>query len=344
MSAGAESIGPNLVPLWSVVQNVVRSEPAAISAPVLWKYRSQVRPAILAAGASISEKEAERRVLLLVNPGLPHLGTTGTLVAGIQLINSGEVADAHRHTQAALRLVLEGNGTFTSVNGERIAMSRGDLILTPSWSWHDHENLSTGPMVWLDGLDVPLINKLGLTFSEQFDGDRYPQSKPDGYSQAVYGHGFVPLGKQFTNDLPRHHAPQLAYPYGEAIQALRLMMEAGAPDSVCGYKLRYTNSATGGHILPTIGAFLQLLPSDFSTKRRRSTDATVFCVLSGRGQTQIDDSIIDWEPNDVFVVPNWTWHSHIAVDEAILFSFSDCALQQSLNLWREEFEASAATS
>jgi gentisate 1,2-dioxygenase len=199
-------------------------------------------------------------------------------------------------------------------------------------------------MIWLDGLDVPLINKLGLTFSEQFDGDRYPQSKPDGYSQAVYGHGFVPLGKQFTNDLPRHHAPQLAYPYGEAIQALRLMMEAGAPDPICGYKLRYTNSATGGHILPTIGAFLQLLPSDFSTKRRRSTDATVFCVLSGRGRTQIDDSIIDWEPNDVFVVPNWTWHSHIAVDEAILFSFSDCALQQSLNLWREEFEASAATS
>ena len=328
-----------LTPLWDVARNMVLHEPKPVSAPYKWDYDALVRPAMMKAGETLLGADAERRVLLLSNPGLPSLGTTATLIAGMQLIKGGERADAHRHTQAALRIVVEGEGAMTSVDGERIAMSRGDVILTPSWSWHDHEKSGEGPMIWLDGLDVPLIGKLALTFSEEFPGGPVPRSRPDGFSNGLFGHGFAPLVAEAHAPL---HARQLHFPYRDARNALWLLSQSSAPDPVEGYALGYTNGVAGGHIMPTIGASLRRLPSGFEGRRSRKTDATIFFVIEGAGSTLADDVSIEWKTNDVFVVPNWTWHSHHSKGGAVLFSFSDCALQQRIGLWREEREAADA--
>ena len=330
----------DLVPLWEVAANLVRAEPAPSCAPWHWDYAKSVRPALVDAGESISPEEAERRVLLLANPSLPHPATTSTLGAGFQLINGGEVADSHRHTQAALRVVIEGDGAYTSVNGERFTMERGDLILTPSWTWHDHEKTSRGPMIWLDGLDVPLMNKLSVSFYEEFPGGQVSRSRPDDFSQASYGQGLVPLDVRFANQAPLNHsAPQLRYPYVHSRHALSLMSKAGPPEAAQGFKLRYVNAVTGGHVLAAIAAFLRFLPKGFASRPKRQTDAEIFVVLEGSGETVIGDHMFRWRENDVFVAPNWMWRHHVADADAVLFSFSDRALHEALGIWREEIRA-----
>ncbi len=330
----------NLVPLWEVAANLVRTEPMPSCAPFLWEYSKSVRPALIEAGETISPEEAERRVLLLANPSLPNPAATSTLGAGFQMIKGGEIAESHRHTQAALRVVIEGNGAFTSVNGERFTMERGDLILTPSWTWHDHEKESGGPMIWFDGIDVPLMSKLSVSFYEEFQGGQVARSRPDNFSQSSYGHGLVPLDARFVNQAPLNHsAPQLRYPYIQARHALLLMQKGGAADASQGFKLRYANSATGGHVLPTIAAFLQLLPQGFTSRPKRQTDSEIFVVLEGSGCTHVGDQVFRWRENDVFVAPNWMWRHHVADTDAVLFSYSERALHETLGIWCEEIRA-----
>jgi gentisate 1,2-dioxygenase len=329
----------HLVPLWEVVGNLVQAEPRPACAPCHWDYADSVRPALMAAAETLLAEEAERRVLLLANPSLPRPITTTTLAAGFQMIQEGEVAESHRHVQSALRVVVEGKGAYTAVNGERLQMERGDLILTPSWTWHDHEQPSDGPMIWLDGLDVPLMQQLSVSFYEEFGGEQVPQSRPNGFSELSYGRGLKPLmpGLEPQTD-PKLAAPGLRFPYDQARAVLDMMVKSGQPSESDGYRLQYSNTVTGGHILPTIGAFLQLLPAGFASRKRRQTDAEIFLVLEGSGSTNINGEVFHWRENDVFVVPNWTWRAHETYGGAVLFSFSDRALQENLGIWREQSE------
>src|SRR5579863_4449912 len=156
----------NIAPLWEVLKNLVTIEPVSPAVAAHWPYQ-EVRPLLFEAGRLISAEEAERRVLVLENPGLRSLSSiTHSLYAGIQLVLPGEVAPQHRHSQAALRFILEGKGATTTVEGERFEMYPGDLILTPSWQWHDHQNETTEPIVWLDGLDIALVALLDAGFSQ----------------------------------------------------------------------------------------------------------------------------------------------------------------------------------
>src|SRR5919204_5386737 len=156
----------NLAPLWEQLHSLVTPEPTTSCLPALWRY-DEVRPHLMQAGGLITAQEAQRRVLILENPGLRGQATiTGSLFAGLQLILPGEVAPAHRHTQSALRFIIEGHGAYTAVDGERTYMSPGDFVITPSWTWHDHGNDSDRPMVWLDGLDIPLVSLLDAGFME----------------------------------------------------------------------------------------------------------------------------------------------------------------------------------
>jgi len=127
-------------PLWEVMGTIIPPEPRPQAQPVLWKY-DQLRPLLIEAGRLLTAQEAERRVLILENPGLPGRSqATGSLYAGLQLILPGETARTHRHAASALRFVLEGTGAYTSVDGERATMHPGDFIVTPSWRYHDHGN------------------------------------------------------------------------------------------------------------------------------------------------------------------------------------------------------------
>ncbi len=322
----------SLTPLWQVLGNLVPPHPAPSCVPALWRY-ANVRPYLTEAGRIISAREAERRVLILENPGLRGASSiTHSLYAGLQIIFPGEVAPSHRHTQSALRFVIEGEGAYTAVDGERATMHPGDFIITPSWTFHDHGNQGSAPVVWLDGLDIPMVAFFDAGFAERFPQELQPVTKPEGDALARFGSNLLPL--EYAPSSPT--TPVFTYPYARSRETLEWLWHNGPSHASHGVKMQYTNPATGGYPMPTIAAFIQLLPSGFRGAPYRSTDGTVYCVVEGSGRSQVGDQKFEWEAHDVFVVPSWCKVSHQAVDDAVLFSFSDRPVQKALGLWREE--------
>lgn len=324
--------GENLAPLWKSLSNLVTPEPRSPCQPACWKFGT-IRSAMMEAGGLITAKEAERRVLVLENPGLRGQSRITTdLFAGVQMVLPGEVAPAHRHTQTALRFVLEGKGAHTVVNGEKTVMHEGDFVITPPWAWHDHGNDSDAPMFWLDGLDIPIVQFLDASFAEHHDGDEQPITRPMGDSHARYGANMLPAGRRGGTG----YSPIFNYPYDKARAALEAMRRADEWDPCHGLKMRYVNPQTGGHAMATIGTFLQLLPKGFKTHGYCATDATIFVPMEGHGRSIIAGQTFEWGPRDVFVVPSWRRVEHQADDDAVLFSFSDLPVQEALGLWRED--------
>ena len=327
----------HLSPLWEQLHALVPPRPSSPCVATHWRYDT-LRPHLMRSGAIISAAEAVRRVLVLENPALPGLASaTQSLYAGLQLILPGEVAPAHRHTQSALRFVVEGRGAYTAVNGERTTMAPGDFIITPSWSWHDHGSEAAGPVVWLDGLDIPLVRFLDAGFAENLADDQQPITRPEGHNLARYGANMAPL-----RDASPHGAtsPIFSYPYARSREALSRLLRDGPLDAWDGVKLQYINPASGGAATPTMAAFLQLLPVGFDGLPYRQTDGVVFSVVEGRGTATIGDGAaaqrFEFAARDHFVVPSWQTLRLSASDECVLFSFSDRPVQQATALWREE--------
>jgi gentisate 1,2-dioxygenase len=321
----------SMTPLWEVLGTLVPRSPTSPVAPAIWRY-ADVREHVMAAGRLISAAEAERRVLILENPSLRGQSSiTQSLYAGLQLILPGEVAPAHRHTQSALRLVLDGEGAYTAVDGERTTMRRGDFIITPAWTWHDHGNLGEQPVVWLDGLDIPTVRFFDAGFAEP--GDAAPQTtlRPEGDALARYGNNMLPVDFH-----QQAHEPTkvFVYPFVRTRESL-LGISQGPADPHFGHKLRFVNPATGASPMPTIGAFAQRLEAGFETQPYRCTDGTVYVCLEGEGTAEINGETYHFSENDVFVVPSWSTLRLRANCDTILFSYSDRPSQQALGLWRE---------
>ncbi len=322
----------NLAPLWEVLHALVPPQPQSPCRPALWKYRD-IRPYIEESGRVITAREAVRRVLVLENPGMRGQSQiTRSLYCGLQLILPGEIAPSHRHTQSALRLIVEGAGAYTAVDCERVTMRRGDFIITPSWTWHDHGNEGREPVVWMDGLDIPITHLFDATFAENYPGEVQPVTRREGDSWARYGcnlaplSGTAPFGKT---------SPIFSYPYAKSREALASLAAGGDPDPCHGYKMQFINPATGGPAMPTIGAFIQLLPAGLRTAPYRSSDATIYSAIEGRGKASIGGQDFAFEPRDTFVVPSWQPASFSADAECVLFSYSDRPAQIALGLWRE---------
>ena len=321
----------SMTPLWEVLSSLVPPQPRSPVQPALWRY-AELRDQVLEAGRLISAEEAERRVLILENPALRGQSCiTQSLYAGLQLILPGEVAPAHRHTQSALRLVLDGEGAYTAVDGERTTMRRGDFIITPAWTWHDHGNPGDQPVVWLDGLDIPIVRFLDASFAEKSEQSSQQETRPEGDALARYGANMVPV-----DYAPRATEPTrvFVYPF-ERTRASLQAIARGTPDAHNGFKLRYVNPATGASPMPTIGAFAQWLPAGFDTKPLRSTDGTVHVCLEGGGEVSVGEDSWRFDENDVFVVPSWHPLQLRARRDTLIFSFSDRPVQQALGLWRE---------
>jgi gentisate 1,2-dioxygenase len=309
----------------------MRLEPGTAIVPEIWRWRD-VRPQLARAAALIGTKEAERRVLQLENPALrgSHF-IAASLVAGVQIILPGEIAPAHRHSANALRFIVEGGGAYTTVDGERIGMHPGDFVITPGWTWHDHGNLGQDPVVWLDGLDVPLVNLFGAYFLEDCPQDVQPVSRAGREASACHSPGLLPVDHRGGRA-----PPLLRYPYERTREALERLARNGEPHPAHGFKLRYVNPASGGHPFPTMAAFMQLLLGGFAGRSYRSTDSAVYNVVEGCGRIEIGDSEFAFAPHDVFVVPSW-WPHRISADrECLLFSYSDRAAQEALGFWREQ--------
>lgn len=322
-------------PLWKVLGQQLTPEPASHARPHLWRWQD-IRPQLLRAGELVSAAEAERRVLMLLNPGLEgQVATTHTLYGGIQLILPGEVARTHRHTPNALRFIMEGRGAYTVVDGEKIPMAPGDFVLTPNWTWHDHGSEGTEPVMWLDGLDIPLVRLLEGIFFEPYAEESQPLTKPTDASTAGYGTGgLLPTWQRSTSV----HSPLLKYAWREAREAL-MSLGPHAASPFDGLMLEYVNPVTGGPALPTMASFLQRLTPGQRTEPHRHSSSAVYLAVEGQGRTVIDGKAYEWTPGDVFAVPTWCWHAHENLstsEDAILFSFTDAPVMRALNLYREQ--------
>ncbi len=334
----AKVAGFDTSPLWTTRLVPPRPQDQVRSRPHLWDFDNVIKPALIEAGGLITAQEANRRVLSLENPGLdkpPRI--LESLYAGVQMILPGECAPAHKHSPAALRFILDGQGdAWTAVAGEKAVMRPGDFIITPSDAWHDHGHDGDGPFFWLDGLDIPMVATFGPMFFDHYPADRAPLSRPVGDSQARFGANMRPLNERWM----RMESPVFAYPYERSRGALEQLRRAEEWDPFTGLKLTYIDPTTGGSAMPTISTFLQLLPKGFETRTYRSTENAVLSPVEGRGRLIVGEPgaerEIAFKPRDILCIPCWVPHRFVADEECVVFSFSDRIAQEKLGLWREQ--------
>ncbi|QDC39649.1 cupin domain-containing protein [Sphingobium fuliginis] len=322
-------------PLWRFYGNLFRKEPLSQAVPYHWSYERFRRSIEFFTGV-MSLEEAERRVLMMVNPGLQDPpATLTTLFAGLQTIMPGETARPHRHTSNAFRFIIDGTGATTTVNGEVVEMRPGDLLLTPGWHWHDHVHAGDGPMYWLDGLDYPLVNLLEGSFAENLDAPRQEQTVPTGLSSRMFTHGrlnpafLTPAGQ--SSPIGNYSWEQTQATF----DAIGDDLEGSRSDGII---LDYVNPWTGGPVMPTIGCRIARLRDGFVGQARRTSSNMIFHVVEGSGTTQVGDHSFTWQRGDTIAVPLWTWYRHMvaAGSHATLFSYTDEPVRRSLGFFREE--------
>ena len=287
---------------------MVPPRPNPTASIVHWSYE-KIRPTLIEAGNIVGAEEAERRVLMLENPSLGAPYTTDTIYSGLQLVLPGEVAPAHRHVAFALRFIIEGSGGFTAVEGERVTMERGDVILTPSWHWHDHGNDGTQPMIWLDGLDLPLYRHAKVNFAENYAEKTYP-SKP------------APNSK-------------LRFPW----QAVQQQLDYHPGD----HAIHHYRKADGSHLSSTLSAQAERVVAGKGSPWSQETTSFVYHIYEGEGYSDIGGEggrvakKIEWKAGDTFAVPAWTRIRHVSTQSAgnaYLFATNDRPMIESLGLYR----------
>ncbi|WP_128639641.1 cupin domain-containing protein [Rhodococcus opacus] len=324
-------------PLWRYYGSVLPAEPQPSAVPYLWRYAA-LRPYLLRFLDELSLEEAERRVLMLINPGMVEPpATTTSLYAGLQIIGPGETAQAHRHTSNAFRYVIEGSGAYTTVNGERVHMNPGDLLLTPNWHWHDHYHEGDGPMVWLDALDYPLAtNCLDINFFELY-GDRSQKSSvPDDLSSRQFIHGQLSPAWEVAHT---EASPVGNYPWAETARAFDAIADDAEGSAAEGVLLEYKNPLTGGPVLPTMGCRISRLRPGFRGTPIKRTSSAIYHVVQGSGVAQVGNQRLEWHDKDVFAVPPWhtfELRNDSTSQDAYLFSYTNEPVLRALGFFREE--------
>jgi gentisate 1,2-dioxygenase len=319
--------------LWELASQMTR-HPQRKAVPYLW--RSSLIDAIVRESGEVVPVGEERRALQLFNPGLDgRWATTDTMIAAVQLLLPGEVARAHRHTPTAIRFIMDGEGAFTSVDGERVYMAPGDLVLTPSWAWHDHGNETDTPVVWMDGLDIPLVQALNAMFFQLYDAPQVPRSKPDNASVQLHAH--AGLSPTWAKERARS-SPLLLYSWEHTSRALGALRDAHGTehDDIA---LEYTHPQTGGAVLPTMACWIQMIRPGKRLRAHRHTGSAVYYVVEGAGETIIDGCRFAWGKGDILVLPSWALHEHANLssrEPAVLFSIQDRPVLEALGLYREE--------
>lgn len=300
-------------------------------APYLWKWEALL-DGLMKASETIGIEQAERRAIRLVNPHLLGKSTSHTVQFTFSIVNPGEVARAHRHNMAAIRFVVQGRGAYTAVDGEKFPMAEGDLILTPNWTWHDHHNESEDPIIWLDGLDGPLIQSLNVLFFEEHEKAEQPIIRETGAALSRFGFARAP-----DDDKAHLRGVPFRYSWDDTYKALKTMSD-GEHDPYDGLLLRYINPITGGFTYPTMSCEIQLFNGKEKTKMHRHTSTSLYHVFKGRGRTAVGEGHLEWKKGDSFVIPLWQWHSHenLSAEEAILFTINDRPVMEALQLHREE--------
>jgi gentisate 1,2-dioxygenase len=327
-----------LAPLWTQLADLMPAEPTPSARPHIWRWSALLELAERAGQLVPVDRGGERRAIALANPGLGGLPyATPTLWAAIQYLAPGETAPEHRHTQNAFRFVVEGQGVWTVVDGDPVSMRRGDLLLTPGWHFHGHQNVADSPMAWLDGLDIPFVQQTDSGFFA-FGADSLPDTSTPDRSRAerLWAHpGLQPialLGK-------RRSSPIAAYRWEHTDRALTEQLEIeseGHPATMgAGHAaVRFTNPTTGGDVMPTIRAEFHRLRAGAVSDARREVGSSVWQVFSGTGSVLVSGTEHCLERGDLFVVPSWAEYELTSGDGMDLFRFSDAPIFEALGQYR----------
>ncbi|MEU5281040.1 cupin domain-containing protein [Streptomyces asoensis] len=331
-----------LIPLWTEIGDLMPPHPSSRALPHLWRW-SELLPAAARAGELVPVgRGGERRAIALANPGLGGRPfATPTLWAAIQYLNPHEDAPVHRHTQNAFRFVVEGEGVWTVVNGDPVAMRRGDFLPQAGWNWHGHLNRSDRPMAWIDGLDIPFQSYADATFFEYGPAEVETLESPErSRSERLWAHpGLRPL----THLQPTPATPLLAYRWEYTDRALSeqlaLEAEGEAVTLEPGHAaVRYVNPTSGSDIMPTLRTEFHRLAPDTETAVYKEVGSSVFQVFDGTGDVTVGDITWSVERGDLFVVPSWQQMRLVTEHGLDLFRFSDAPIFERLHLHRSHQE------
>lgn len=323
--------------LWTVANKIEPWEPKSPSVPVLWRYQD-LRAHVLRSVDLVTPEKAGRRVIYLNNPGRRDVSAAvGWLYSGLQVMHPGEAASAHRHSASALRFIMEGRGAYTVVDGHKMTLGANDFVLTPNGTWHEHGVSADGTTcIWQDGLDIPLVNSLEAGFYQVHPELTQPVTHPVDDTSALWGSvGLKPQVSGWT----KNYSPLFKYEWEPTYEALVRLSKLAEGSPFDGTLMHYVNPVTGGPVMPTIGASMQLLRPGQHTQAHRHTGSYIYQVAKGRGFSVINGQRFDWQERDIFCVPSWMFHEHAnasATEDACLFCFSDLPVMHSLGLYREE--------
>ena len=327
----------HLGPLWEAIPEIMNKTPKPQAEAYLWSKELIDKKMGEAAQIFTPDRGGERRAIYFQNPGLTYrqpwgwASTSQTIYAAVQMLQPGEVAPSHRHSQSALRFISEGSGAYTIVQGERIFMEEGDFLITPKGLWHGHEHLGDKPMMWMDALDIPTLYAIGGTFFEPYDDGLQQPGVPDNFTEQRYRGGMVrPVGDdKFTV------APLANYKWARTVEGIE-GLQAFDPDPHHGFAVEYINPSTGKTANPTLGTRMQHLPAGMHTKALRHTHSTVYHAHKGEGYTVINGTRFDWKAGDYFIIPNWAWYEHKATKDSYLFSVNDIPIMDRFDLELEQ--------
>ena len=333
-------------PKYATGNKAFRFTPTPVSAavPYSWKYQD-ARAKLFELSDLLTVDEAERRNINFVNPALKNFmpaASLPTLRGGIQLLLPGEKAYTHRHSANAFRYVLEApeRGACTVVNGARIPMHPGDLVMTPNWCWHDHHNESDSHAIWYDGLDVLMAYWIGGVFSEELKdekGDAYQKIQHEDPMVQPYGAGLLQRRTILPEQAATQNNPMLYYPYSKAREALQNLFEAKAGDRFDGVMMEYVNPVNAGPTFPTMNTAVRIVPGNSTLEARHRTENIIFIVREGSVTFKLPDQTFEVQPFDVTAIPSWVPYTitNSAKEPAVLFSNSDRPLFQKLGFYRE---------
>lgn len=319
-----------VAPLWPMMRNVLPHDaPIPVTQPGYWSFDA-VRPLLMRAGELTPVEKAERRVLVLSDPGrgVGAMQATSSIYLGLQLLLPGESAPAHKHTPSAARIIVEGTGGYTVVDGEKLPMSDGDLVLTPGGDWHDHGHEGEEPVIWLDALDLPLF--VYLEGSYALEGDFQAQRNRPDASQVEYRSAGLAPSRRLNTSVRRY--PMMRYPWDQTEAALRQMAQY-ATDGVA--ELDFINPETGQDVLPTMGFTAMMLAAGQSEQPPLRSASAAFHVVKGHGKTIVNGTSIDWGPKDTFTAPVFADIAHMAAEESFLIRVHDRPLQEKLGYYEE---------
>ncbi|KEY66392.1 hypothetical protein S7711_05826 [Stachybotrys chartarum IBT 7711] len=269
----------HLEPLWNRMSVMVPASPNPKTKPYIWKY-SEVLPHLQRAGELVPEEEAERRVLMLRNPSMEAPYTTDTIYGGLQLVRPRETAPAHRHIAYACRFIIEGNG-FTAVEGKKMPLTRGDVVVTPTWHWHDHGNESNSPVIWLDMLNLPLFRYAPIHFAEGYDEKRYPSALCD---PCEWRHPWAPVQTKLDAQKGNH-------------------------------AIHHYKNKDGMPLSTTLGVQAERIAAAASSSQSQDSSSFIYHCVEGRGRTVVEPPsgekmTFSWTSKDTFAIPAWSKVQH----------------------------------